>query len=94
MKAKDTVMTISQAKQIILDKHCSPETTARDIAITDIEQALLEAQAEISFKLISEDVQKMKNPYNQPDWWTPREYNAFEVCRETILISILRGTIK
>ena len=94
MKARDTVMTIPQAKQIILDKHCSPETTSRDIVITDIEQDLLDAQAEMSFRLISEDIQKIENPYNQPDWWTPREYNAFEVCREIILISILRGTIK
>ena len=50
MEAKDTVMSYVQAKKIILNGHCSPETRLSDIAITGIEQDFLNAQAEISFK--------------------------------------------
>ena len=50
MKAEDTVMSKDFAKTLILTKHCSPETRPTDIAITDVEETLIEAQAEISFK--------------------------------------------
>lgn len=41
---EDRLLTTDEAKQVILDKHCSPETEARDITITDAEEDLLEAQ--------------------------------------------------
>ena len=58
MEAKDTVMSIGYMKTLILAKHCSPETTAKDIIITDVEQDLVNEQAELSFKAGYEQVWK------------------------------------
>ena len=49
MDSEDTVMSKDYMKTFILATHCSPETTARDIVITDIEQDLVYEQAVLSF---------------------------------------------
>jgi len=41
---EEGLLTEEQAKKIVLEKHCSPETTARDIVITDTEWDLIRAQ--------------------------------------------------
>jgi len=69
MKAKDIVMGRDYMKTIILAKHCSPETTPRDITITDIEEDLVNKQAEISFEIgkregIKEVVEWIREHYN------------------------------
>jgi len=38
------VLSDEEIKRVILENHCSPETTARDISITDVEESLIKAQ--------------------------------------------------
>lgn len=49
-----------EAKQAILKKHCSPETTERDIFITDVEETLLEAQLAADRKELEEKDARIK----------------------------------
>ena len=51
----DRLLSDTKAKKVILEKHCSPETTESDIIITDVERTLLRAQDTKSYPLGVED---------------------------------------
>lgn len=69
-----------QAKQAILKKHCSPETTERDITITDVEETLLGEQLTADRAELEKVVKILRQCHDFLDRHNAEYATAKELC--------------